>query len=262
MNKHQRVKAVFFTAAMSSATLFGSAANADQTIDKILAVGQSKTAAARQSQKRVDKLAEEASSLLTKYKLVLKDVEGLKVYNAQLEKQIDSQKQKIKDLNDSIGNITVLQRQIPPLAMRMIDALDQFVELDIPKQLETRQEEIAKVRDNLERADFTIAEKFRQVLELYNIEMESARKIETYTDTLDIGGQPREVDILAVGSIALVYQTKDTKLTGAWDKETGAWVELDEGEYRTAVREGIKIASKLASNNVMNLPIIAPEAAQ
>jgi chromosome segregation ATPase len=262
MNKHQRVKAVFLSTAVSAAALFGSAANAEQKIDQILAVSQSKTKAAQQSQKRIDKLAEESSDLLTNYKLVNKDIEGLKVYNAQLEKQIENQQKKLVELEESIGNITVLQRQIPPLAVRMLDALEQFVELDVPTQLEVRRESIAQVRDNLDRADFTIAEKFRQVLELYATEGEAGRKIETYTSSLEVDGQEREVDILAVGRVALMYQTKDTKLSGAWDQSRRAWVPLDSGEYRLAIRQGIKIADKRASQNVMQLPILAPEAAQ
>lgn len=261
MNKHQRVKAVFLSTAVSAGVLFGSAANAEPQIDKILAASQSKTKAAQQSQKRIDKLAGESSDLLTQYKLVNKDIEGLKVYNAQLEKQIENQRQKLVELEESIGNITVLQRQIPPLAVRMLDALEQFVELDIPTQLDVRREAIAQVRDNLNRADFTIAEKFRQVLELYAIEGEAGRKIETYTGTLEVGGQEREVDILAVGRVALMYQTKDTKLSGAWDQSRRAWVELP-GDYRLPIRNGIKIADKRAPQVVMQLPIIAPEAAQ
>lgn len=262
MNKHQRVKAVLMTTAISVGALFGSAAHADETIKQILAVGQSKTAAGQQSQKRINKLQEEAGDLLQKYKLVNKDIEGLKVYNAQLQKQIENQQQKLLDLDESIGQITVLQRQIPPLAIRMIDALEQFVELDIPLQLDVRREEIEKVRDNMDRAEFTIAEKFRQVLELYSIEAEAGRKIETYQDTLEVGGQEREVDILAIGRIALMYQTKDTKLSGAWDQKQRAWVELDSAEYRMPIRQGIKIANKRASIDVMQLPIIAPEAAE
>jgi len=262
MNKHQRVTAVFFTTAISAGAMFGSVAQADETLDKILAVGQSKTAAAQQSQVRIDKLAEESAGLVAKYKTVTKDIEGLRVYNAQLEKQIENQQVKIKELDDSIGNITVLQRQVPPLASRMLDALEQFVELDVPSQLEQRREQIAQVRDNMDRADFSIAEKFRQVLELYGQEGEAGRKLETYTDTLEVGGQEREVDILAVGRIALLYQTKDTKLSGAWDQSKRAWVELEAGEYRNPIRHGIKIANKRASIDVMQLPIIAPEAAQ
>ena len=263
MNKHQRVKAVLFgTAVSAGALLISGAAAADETLDQILAVSESGIAAQRASQKTVDKLAEETSDLLQKYKLVNKDIEGLKVYNAQLAKQIESQEKKIRELDESINSITVLQRQVPPLAVRMLDALEQFVELDVPSQLTTRREEIAKVRANLDRADFTIAEKFRQVLELYGIEGDAGRKLETYSATLPVGGQDREVDILAVGRVALVYQTKDTKLTGAWDQRRRTWVELDAGAYRNAVRQGIKIANKQASRDVMPLPIIAPEAAQ
>ncbi|MFT7559860.1 MAG: hypothetical protein ACI93R_001775 [Flavobacteriales bacterium] len=262
MNKHQRIKAAVITTAMSVGALFGGAAQADQTLDKVLAVSQSKTAAGQQSQQRVDKLQEETASLLSKYKKVNKDVEGLRVYNAQLEKQIEKQRQKVKDLADAIDNVTILQRQVPPLAVRMLDSLEQFVDLDVPFKIEERRDNLEIVRDNMDRADFTIAEKFRQVLERYNVEAEYGRKISAYTGVLEVGGQEREVDILAVGRIALMYQTKDQKLSGAWDQTVRSWVEIDSGEYRKAIRHGIKIATKRASNNVMALPILAPEAAQ
>lgn len=262
MNKHQRVKAVFLTSAVSASILLSNSALADKTLDQILAVGQSRTVAAAKSQGRINKMAEESGNLLQKYKMVSKDIEGLRVYNAQLQKQIENQEQKIKDLDESIGNITILQRQIPPLAVRMLDALEQFVELDLPTRIDTRRGEITKVRDNMDRADFTIAEKFRQVLELYNIEAEAGRKIDTYTTVLEVGGQERQVDILAVGRIALMYQTKDTKLSGVWSQEQRSWVELDAGEYRNAIRKGIKIANKRESINVMPLPISVPEAAE
>lgn len=262
MNKHQRLKAVVISTALSAGALFSSVASADKTLDQVLAAGQSKTAAAQQSQKRVDKLAEETASLLQQFKKTSKDVEGLRVYNAQLQKQIENQRQKLQDLNDAIANVTVLQRQVPPLAVRMLDALENFVELDMPFRIDDRREELAKARDNMDRADFTPAEKFRQVLELYSIEGEYGRKYQVYTDTLEVGGEPREVDIFAVGRIALLYQTKDTKLSGAWDQKRRAWVELDAGQYRAAIRQGIKIANKRAAIDVLKLPILAPEAAQ
>ena len=99
------------------------------------------------------------------------------------------------------------------------------------------------------------------MLEAYNIEAEYGRKVETYSETLTIGGQERQVNILAVGRVALVYQTKDAAETGAWDKSSGSWVALSSGDYRSAVLQGIKIAKKQASIDVMQLPISAPEEA-
>ena len=77
---------------------------------------------------------------------------------------------------------------------------------------------------------------------------------------MNIGGQDREVNILRVGRVALMYQTTDTRLSGAWDARQKAYVELDSGEYRSSILQGIKIAKKQATNDIMGLPILAPEA--
>ena len=259
--KKQGVKAVALSTAISVGAFFASAATADRTIDQILKVGQTKTTSGQESQKRVDKLAEETASLLQKYKLVTKDIEGLRVYNAQYERQLENQLKVITELEASIDQVTVLERQVQPLIIDMLDGLEQFIDLDLPFRLDERKDRVAQLRSNLDKSNITVAEKFRQVLEAYNIEAEYGRKVETYSETLTIGGQERQVNILAVGRVALVYQTKDAAETGAWDKSSGSWVALSSGDYRSAVLQGIKIAKKQASIDVMQLPISAPEEA-
>lgn len=258
----QRLTAVALSTAISAGALFSGAAYADRDIDAILNVSQAKTVAAQASQKRIDKLQEEANSLLQKFKTTNKEIEGLRVYNARLEKQLANQLKLINDLDESIANVTVIERQIQPLILRMLEGLDQFVALDVPLYPVERRQRMEMLRDNQDRADISVAEKFRQVLEAYNIEAEYGRNIHHYTDTLEVAGQEREVNILALGRIAVMYQTKDGKFAGAWDQRQRAWVELDAGKYRSAISNGIKIAKKQASINVMSLPILAPEAAQ
>ena len=258
--KKQRIKAVALTTAISASALFCSGASADKTLDAILQVSQSKVAAGEASQKRVDKLQDETRDIFQKFKVVNKEIDGLRVYNAQLEKQLESQRKVLEDLEKSIDQVTVIERQIQPLILRMLDGLEQFVSLDLPFRIEEREKRISDLRENQDRADITVSEKFRQVLEAYSIESEYGRKLDTYTATLNVGGQDREVNILAVGRISLMYQTVDTQLSGAWDKEQKAWVELDSGEYRAAILKGIRIAKKQASIDVMELPISAPEA--
>ena len=70
MNK-QRLKAVALTTALSAGALMGSFAHADQTLDSILATGQAKTTAAKQSQARIEKLAEQTSDLLGEFTVAL-----------------------------------------------------------------------------------------------------------------------------------------------------------------------------------------------
>ncbi len=259
--KTKRFMAVALTTALSAGALYGSVATAD-TLDNVLAVGQQKTTAAQASQKRIDKIAEETSSLLQDFKVVNKEIEGLRVYNRQLEKQLANQLDVIKELDESIENVTVIERQIQPLILRMLDGLEQFIELDMPFKIDERMANLENVKNNMDRSDVTVAEKFRQVLELYNFEAEYARKIDSYSGTLNVNGQEREVNVLQIGRIALLAQTTDSKISLAYDKEQKAWAEIDAGEYRRALMTGLKIAKKQATTDIMTMPIPAPEAAQ
>lgn len=256
--KKQRINAVALTTALSVGALFSSAVQSS-SISEIVKVGQSKTVAAQKSQSRIDALQEDTTSLLQQFKQVNKEIDGLKVYNAQLQKQLDSQRQVLSDLDASIQQVTVIERQVQPLILRMLEGLDQFVSLDVPFHLDERKKRIQDLRDNQSRSDISVAEKFRQVLEAYSIESEYGRKIDTYVDTLDVEGQERQVNILTVGRVALMYQTIDTKFSGAWDQKQRTWVALDPQEYRAAILNGIRIAKKQASIDVMPLPVLAPE---
>ncbi|MRI34973.1 hypothetical protein EOPP23_18515 [Endozoicomonas sp. OPT23] len=229
-------------------------------VETILKVGEAKTNAAVKSQKKIDKLANETDALLQQYKTVNKQIDGLNVYNSRLQKQLDDQLQRLNDLDNSIAQVTVIQRQITPLTLRMIEGLEQFVKLDVPFLQEERQERIQFLKDNINRSDLTTAEKFRQVLEAYKIENEFGRKIESYEGKVDIDGAEREVKFLRVGRIALLYQTKDTQISGAWDQQNRRWVQLDNNEYRSTIQKSLRIARKQAAIDVLKLPVAAPEA--
>ncbi len=231
-----------------------------QSIDPIVEVGKQRTVAAKASQAKIDRLADETATLLSDYKTVMKQVDGLKVYNARLERQIANQERRIRDIDNSIAEAAVIQRQIPPLVTRMLDGLEQFINLDMPFDLDTRLGNIDAVRANMDRSDVTSAEAFRQVLELYSIELQYGRGIEAYTDTINLYGAEREVDILRIGRVALVYQSTDGAETGAWNKDTQSWEALSAGDYSAAVRKGVRIAKKQATIELLNMPVSAPEA--
>jgi len=256
-----RLKNLLIAALVAAGTLSGAVAAVQaDTLDAVLKVGEDKNKAARQSQAKIDRLADETRDLLTDYKTVTKQIDGLKVYNDRLQRQIDNQQLRIGEIDESIDQVTVISRQMTPLAIRMIDSLETFVELDVPFHLEERNERIAFLRANLDRSDVSIAEKFRQVLEAYKIENEYGRKIDAYKGSIEIDGVERDVNFLRVGRISFLYQTTDTENSGAWDQKNRTWVPVSRGEYRNAIMKGLRIARKEASIDLMNLPVAAPEA--
>lgn len=254
---NHRLKHVLLAAA---AALLGAAVavHAD-TLDDILEVSASKTDAAKRSQARVDRLADETRNLLDDYKTVTKQIDGLRVYNARLQRQIDNQLRRIAEIDNAIDQVTVIQRQMTPLVIRMIDGLEQFVAMDVPFNLDERRARIEFLRTNVDRSDLTVAEKFRQVLEAYNIELQYGRGFETYHDTIDTGTGPRDVDFLRIGRLALVYQTTDGSEAGVWNNQSRSWQPLPTGDYAAAIRQGVRIAKKQATIELLNMPIAAPE---
>ena len=256
-----RLKNLLIAALVTAGALAGTvfAVQAD-TLESILAVGEAKNTAAKKSQVKIDRLADETRDLLGDYKTVVKQVDGLKVYNGRLQRQIDNQQKRVLEIDASISQVTVIQRQMTPLVIRMIDALEQFVALDVPFAKDERVQRIGFLRANLDRADVSVAEKFRGVLEAYNIELQYGRGMDTYRGTIDLGGTQREVDFLRIGRVALVYQTTDGKISGAWDKSARGWVDLPSGNFDGPIRKGIRIAKKQATIELLNMPISVPEA--
>ncbi len=256
-----RLKNVLIAVLAATGTLFGATTAVQaNNLGAILEVGESRNKAARESQVKIDRLADETRDLLTDYRAVMKQVDGLKVYNARLQRQIDNQMRRIDDIDESINEVTVIQRQMTPLVIRMIDSLDQFISLDVPFNLDERRERITFLRNNVDRADLTVAEKFRQVLEAYNIELQYGRGFDTYSDALEINGVTRDVDFLRIGRLSLVYQTTDGNESGVWNNQTKSWDTLPSGDYAASIRQGVRIAKRQATIDLLNMPIAAPEA--
>lgn len=260
MNMH-RLKKLALAMAVTAGAFAGAVGAQANTVDAVLKVGQAKTDAAAQSQKKIDSTASETQELLQDYRAVNKQIEGLRVYNQRLERQISNQLKRVEEIENSIENVTVIQRQITPLVIRMIDGLEQFVALDVPFHQQERNQRIEHLRANVDRSDLSVAEKFRQVLEAYKIELEYGRKIDSYKGVVEIDGADREVNFFRVGRVALLYQTTDTEISGAWDQQNRQWIQLDKGQYRSAIMQGLRIARQQASIEIMKLPISAPEAA-
>jgi len=208
-------------------------------------------------QKRIDAISDDTDALLNQFRTTLKQIDSIEQYNAQLRKLIGAQEAEIASLGDQVGSVQSVGRSVTPLMIRMVDAIEQFVELDVPFLIDERTERIATMRQTMERADVTTPEKFRSIMEAYQIENEYGRTIEAYRASLQIGDKETTVDFLRFGRIALVYQSLDETLQGRWDQQSRSWVALD-SSFRSAIRHGLKIARKQSAPDLINLPLPAP----
>ena len=245
-------KFVFMLAGISVSSLM----LGDQ-IQPLLDVGQSRQAAEKTSQSKIDEMEEQTSVIVSEFKTVSKQIEGLRVYNAQMRQQIQRQEERLKEIDKTMKEAQVMQRQIPPFTRRMLAGVETSIELDLPFHLSERKERIALAKAALDNPTVSPAEGLRQVLEAFNVEAEYGRKIDAYKDSIVIDGELREGNILRVGRLAMVFQTADETQTHAWNNEARAWEELD-NSYRNPTKRGLRIANKLATVALMELPLPAP----
>jgi hypothetical protein len=214
-----------------------------------------------ESQERINGIDDQTDDMAAQYRALIDQIESLRVYNAQLSKLITSQEAELASLDHQIANVTVIGREVTPLMLRMVDGLDQFIQLDIPMLTKEREERLANLRDLMDRADVEDSEKYRRIMEAYQIENEYGRTIEVYQDTLEMDGQERTLDFLRIGRISLLYQTLDGDEVGAWDQAGRQWVKLG-SEYRDSIRKGVRIARKQLAPDMIRVPVSAPEDAQ
>ena len=230
-----------------------------QVLSQILETQTERTLIAQESQVRVDKVVTQTRSMEDQYRANLKEIDGLRIYNKLLELQIENQERVKVDLDQSIANVAIVNRQIVPVMTRMIDSLEQFISLDVPFLNQERTDRVEALKELMSRQDVTVAEKFRKVTEAYQIENDYGRTIETYKDTLDLDGAILELDFLRIGRIALMYQSVDGKISGAWNQDTQSWD--DASSQRNQIKLGLRIAKKQVPPDLVILPVASPEAA-
>ena len=228
-----------------------------EILDDTLFVQRSSDLGSKDSQIIVSNLSDERQDLLGQYRLVLQQIDRLIAYNDYVERLIVDQEAQITDIRKQLDQFALIERGIVPLMLDSIDILDKFIDLDVPFLLEERKARVARLRTIMDLSDVTVSEKYRQIMDAYQIETTYGRDIEAYTGLLEIDGESRQVDFLRIGRTSLTYQTPDQEETGFWNKQAGQWEKLP-NKYQNYVTQGLRVARKQVTPNLLELPIEAP----
>ena len=226
-----------------------------------LFVQNNSTIDSKDSQEKITDLSVETQELLGEYRLVLQQIDRLIAYNDYVERLITDQEEQIVDITRQLQNFALIERGIVPLMLESIETLDRFIDLDVPFLLEERKDRVNRLRVIMNESDITVSEKFRQIMDAYQIETSFGSDIEAYTGFLDINGESKQVDFLRIGRTSLTYQTPDQKETGFWNKQTQQWENLPR-KYTDYVKEGLRIAKKQITPDLIQLPVEAPRVMQ
>jgi hypothetical protein len=214
--------------------------------------------AAAKSQEKINNYFEQSQELLVEYRQVLDSTENLKIYNDYLANLVADQQRGIDSLQRQIDSIEETKQNIVPLMFKMIDSLEQFINLDVPINLEERIERVQRLRDLMQNSNVTVAERFRQVLEAYQTENEYGSLISTYQGNISDAGTEVTVDFFNLGRTALLALSLDQKNAWVWDNNARSWEKLGD-EYLDSVIKSVRMAQNLVPYDLIKLPIKAAE---
>ena len=206
------------------------------------------------AQEQIVKLDEQTRVLLADYQSTSKEYDSLKLYNDQVQKIINSQIEEIENILTKIDELDQTNQRIVPFMLRMIDGLENFIQLDIPFLMDERTDRLNNLKVTMDRGDVSTSEKFRLIVEAYKTELEYGRTIEAYRDNIIIDDVETSADFLRVGRIALTYLTVDGSKGGYWDTNTQTW-EKASSSIKRSTEDALKVASKQAPPALIKIPV-------
>ena len=253
----RRISSAFLAASLiaASGSVFA------QSVDQVLQAQDRRLDLAQQSQQRVNDIVEGTRSLEDQYRAINKEIDGLKVYNRLMVAQTSGQDAVLEDISLSMDQVDVINRQIFPLMEKMIDGLKQSIDADVPFLLEERTDRVNNLSDIMERSDVSVAEKFRKVMEAYQIENDYGTSVDQYIETIELAdGSIRDYTVLRVGRVGLYFQSEDAAITGRWSMDDGDWVVDDSA--RNEIQKAIRMAKDLVAPELILIPISASTPAE
>jgi Protein of unknown function (DUF3450) len=143
-----------------------------------------------------------------------------------------------------------------PLMEKMVDTLATFVSLDMPFKKEERAKRVETLKGLMNRADVTVSEKYRRILEAYQIEMEYGRTLDNYDATIGEGADAKAAEIVRLGRVVMMYRLPDGSDAGYWDQSQKQWV--SDVDYAKDVQHALKVAKKLGAPDILWVPVPAP----
>ncbi|HET8817361.1 MAG TPA: DUF3450 domain-containing protein [Pseudidiomarina sp.] len=239
----------------------GSASVAAQDVSTLQNEEAKIHAADVRSQNKIDSLYEQSQELLYEYRAVVDEYENLKVYNDHVQRLVDDQNASLASLQRQIDRIEETKQGVIPLMYKMIDSLEQFVNLDIPIHKERRLARVDQLRAVMENANVTTSEQFRQITEAYQAEMDYGSGLIAYEGKLNFDGEEISVDFFHLGRAALMAQSLDLENGWIYNKDTNEWEVLDDA-YLGDLTKAIRMARKQTAPDLIKLPIFAAERAE
>ena len=228
-------------------------APAHAQLESALRAATSSTASSAASQQRVERLDDEADTMIREFRAVLQQTDNIKLFVAQQDIFLKSQQSEIDSLRRQLGTVEQIKQGMSPMMLRMAAAIEDSINSDLPFNLDERRARVQRVQAVLSDPSVSPAEQYRQVLNAFKIEVSYGQGIDSYE-----GAHPTRpgniVNFLRFGRTSLVFMTKDESEIARYNTASKEWETLS-GADSLQMRQAIRIAKGEAAPGIVYAPI-------
>ena len=220
---------------------------------------------ATNAQKKIDANSDQSFQLQAEVEQLQAQVDNLSLYQNHLNKLVASQEAEKTNIDSQLIDIAETRQGVVPLMYHMIDGLQSLVEQGVPVRLQSREKRLDDLKTLMGRADISDAEKYRRILEAYQIELDYGSKLGTYEGEIklnqDNDGQDdtRQVDLLYVGKVVLLARSKDAQHAWLWSQAKQQWQEVP-ADQKPDINQAYALANKQQAPSLLHLPLSVTQA--
>ncbi|HGF7475841.1 TPA: DUF3450 domain-containing protein [Vibrio mimicus] len=225
------------------------------SLDQAQAIQNSTNQASAQSQQKIDRSAEKTLVLRAEIEQLNEEVKNLQIYRNHLQSLVVNQEQEMASLEQQTEEIKRTRQGIVPLMYDMIEGLEEWVAQDKLIRLTARQERIEKLKELMPRADVSDAEKYRRILEAYQIELDYGNKLGTYQAQIALSSARQvEAEVLYLGRLVLLARSLDGEQFWNWDAKQQSWQALSDAN-KSDLNAAYQLAQQQIAPTLLNLPV-------
>ncbi|MBU0675020.1 MAG: DUF3450 domain-containing protein [Proteobacteria bacterium] len=210
----------------------------------------------KRTQTEKEQWARQKTELVKQKNILLNDMEDMTSTKAELESLIAKTKVAIEELEKKarVESQDKPMDEIEVLLGNLIDRIEAHSSAGLPMLMEERNARIALLRALLDDSQIGIAEKYRRTMEAVLIEVEYARTVEVYQQTIEVTGDRLTANVLRIGSAALFYQSPDGQKVGRYSGPGRGWEPLP-AKFAADIGRAMEVARHQRAAEIIDLPV-------
>lgn len=230
------------------------------SLDNARSIERQTNQVAKNAQQKIDANSDQSFQLQAEVERLQDQVDNLSLYQTHLKKLVASQEAEKVSIDEQLTNIEETRQGVVPLMYHMIDGLQSSLEQGAPVRFASREKRLDELKTLMGRADISDAEKYRRILEAYQIEMDYGSKLGIYEGQIDLSqDDTRQVDLLYVGKVVLLARSKDAQYAWLWSQSQKQWQEVA-ADQKPDINQAYALANKQQAPSLLHLPLSVTQA--